>query len=200
MNDIRVILIGGSSHAGKSTVAMYLAERPGWMHVSTDRLARHPGRPWGEVGERPHVAKYYLDYSDDERLRSVLVHYRNMFPLIERLVRKHAENASEQRLVLEGSGLLPENVVRLRIPGVSAVWLAGTAEILRTRIHRESAYDRQADRARKMIDAFVERAIRFDNQMRSDVAKFDLPIVEVSEATTIDAFADQCLQQMRRLA
>lgn len=42
---MKVILIGGSSHAGKSTVAESLAAKLGWSYLSTDRLAAHPGLP-----------------------------------------------------------------------------------------------------------------------------------------------------------
>ena len=43
---IKVLLIGGTSHVGKSTIAKRLAAQLGWNHLSTDQLARHPGRPW----------------------------------------------------------------------------------------------------------------------------------------------------------
>lgn len=46
INETRVILIGGSSHAGKSTLAQALAAELGWSYGSTDKRARHPGRPW----------------------------------------------------------------------------------------------------------------------------------------------------------
>lgn len=36
----RVILIGGSSHTGKSALAEVIGARLGWRHVSTDSLAR----------------------------------------------------------------------------------------------------------------------------------------------------------------
>ena len=45
MSLIRVLLIGGPSHTGKSTLAETLAAELGWNHVSTDSMARHPGRP-----------------------------------------------------------------------------------------------------------------------------------------------------------
>ena len=35
----KVILIGGSSHVGKSTLAASLATNLSWSHISTDRLA-----------------------------------------------------------------------------------------------------------------------------------------------------------------
>lgn len=44
--ETRVILIGGASHTGKSTLAQALASHLGWNYRSTDKLARHPGRPW----------------------------------------------------------------------------------------------------------------------------------------------------------
>ena len=45
MPHIKLILIGGTSHTGKSTLARQLAEELGWNYLSTDQLARHPGRP-----------------------------------------------------------------------------------------------------------------------------------------------------------
>ena len=59
--DVNVVLIGGSSHAGKSTVSESLAATLGWEHLSTDRQAAHPGRPWRPVPEvfrqRIHVGR-----------------------------------------------------------------------------------------------------------------------------------------------
>jgi hypothetical protein len=46
MHGARVVLIGGTSNVGKSTLAQAVAERLGFEYLSTDGLARHPGRPW----------------------------------------------------------------------------------------------------------------------------------------------------------
>ena len=200
MNDIRVILIGGTSHTGKSTLAQRLATRQGWKHVSTDGLARHPGRPWGEVGARPQVVKYYLEFSDGERLRSVLAHYRNMWPLIERLVERHAIDDSTERLVLEGSALLPEHVAQLRVHAIAAIWLTGPETLVRSRIYKESDYERQTKRQQTMIDAFVARAAKFDRAMMDQVAMLALPFLEVHDDASVDNLVRECLEKMRRLA
>lgn len=57
------ILVGGSSHVGKSTFARTLASTRGWELISTDDLGRHPGRPWPSV--RPQVAEYYASLTDE---------------------------------------------------------------------------------------------------------------------------------------
>ena len=200
MDDIRVILIGGTSHTGKSTLAGRLAKRPDWTHVSTDSLARHPGRPWGATGARPHVAKHYLELSEGELLRSVLVHYRNVWPLIERLVETHATDKTAPRLVLEGSGLLPENVVLLRMPGVAAIWLTGDETLFRSRIYKESIYERQEPQQRKMIDAFVTRTENFDRTMMDAVRTLKLPFLVVRDGGSIEDLAGECMETMRTLA
>ncbi|MFE3854930.1 hypothetical protein ACFXPN_27835 [Streptomyces griseorubiginosus] len=77
MRGVRVVVIGGTSNTGKSTVAGAVAERLGFAHRSTDLLARHPGRPW-RTPERevpPHVAEHYATPAVDELIDSVLGHY-----------------------------------------------------------------------------------------------------------------------------
>ena len=81
--DLNVILVGGSSHVGKSAMSKALASKLGWDHVSTDSLARHPGRPWKPAPEKvpEHVTRHYLCLSVDELVEDVLHHYRvNVWP------------------------------------------------------------------------------------------------------------------------
>ena len=62
IDETRVILIGGSSHAGKSPLGLSLAAKFGWSYRSTDKLARHPGRPWVSANKKAipeHVAEHY---------------------------------------------------------------------------------------------------------------------------------------------
>ena len=61
MIDDRILLIGGASHVGKSTLAHSLASHLDCNYYSTDKLARHPGRPWqSEPKDIPqHVAEHY---------------------------------------------------------------------------------------------------------------------------------------------
>ena len=86
----RVILIGGSSHVGKTTLAGRLAERPGWSARSTDYLARHPGRPWRHPPDTlpPHVGEHYLSLDVEDLIASVLGHYRGLWPVVETIIRE----------------------------------------------------------------------------------------------------------------
>lgn len=79
----RLLLIGGASHVGKSTLAQSLASHLKWNCYSTDKLARHPGRPWQEGNKEipQHVARYYEQLSADELIQDVLYHYRKTVSL-----------------------------------------------------------------------------------------------------------------------
>lgn len=178
---MRVLLIGGSSNAGKSTVASILGARPGWTSWSTDKMARHPGRPWPVVGQpvKPHVAAHYGTFSQGELIRSVLTHYRNMEPLIRRLVENHRRDGD--RLVLEGSGLLPETVATFDMPDVGAIWLTARDDTFRARIHRESGYDGLDAQGRALVDAFVGRTLLYNRHMLREAEARGLPVLAVSD-------------------
>jgi 2-phosphoglycerate kinase len=177
-----ILLIGGSSHAGKSTLAARLAEARGWACRSTDKLARHPGRPWRPAGEAvpPHVAEHFGRLSTDELIGSVMAHYRGaVWPLAEALIRDHA--ARGEGLVLEGSALWPQDVAELEFRGVSAVWLTAEPDLFRRRMLSESGYAQADAPGRRLIDAFLDRTLAFDALLMAEVRRLRLPWIEVRD-------------------
>jgi 2-phosphoglycerate kinase len=165
-----VLLIGGTSNVGKSTVAEVLAARLGFEHRSTDYLARHPGRPW-RTHERevpPHVAEHYSTLSVDELIASVLAHYERLWPRIEDLIRIHTG------LVLEGSALLPARVATLSLPDTTAVWLTADDAVLQSRIRAAGDYRNATADERALMDKFLARTVRFQELVLADVHQLGL--------------------------
>lgn len=175
---VAVVLIGGTSHVGKSTVAQALAADLGWRCESTDHLARHPGRPWTAV--RPHVHEHYATLSVDELTTQQLAHYQRMWPLVEELVR--AEPAG---LVLEGSGVWPELAAGLLSGRVAAVWLTAPDAVLRDRIHAESGVDQRSADERLAVRKFVGRTVQYQDRMRAAVDRLGLAMVDVGATTPV---------------
>jgi 2-phosphoglycerate kinase len=181
MQDVRVVLIGGTSHTGKSSVARAVAERLGFDCRSTDLLARHPGRPW-RTPERevpPHVAEHYATLGVDELIRSVLDHYARLWPTIEELITDRV-NGDGTGLVLEGSALWPSRVGGLTVPGTRAVWLKADDAVLRERMRASARYDEATDEERYLVDRFLARAERFQTLMTRDADGHGLTRVDVS--------------------
>ena len=73
--NVAVLVIGGTSHTGKSTLGHSLASDLGWRYLSTDIIARHPGRPFRGDGKVPsHVQAHYLNHTTHELIDNVVLH------------------------------------------------------------------------------------------------------------------------------
>lgn len=173
MNGVRVVLIGGTSNVGKSTVGQVVAEKLEFTYRSTDRLARHPGRPWRTPDREvpPHVAEHYASLTVDELIASVLDHYERLWPRIEELIRAHATGPG---LVLEGSALLPARVARLEAAHTAAVWLTADDTVVRDRVRAAGHYAEATSAERLLMDKFLARAARFQEIIRVDVDAWGL--------------------------
>ncbi|WP_328285899.1 hypothetical protein [Streptomyces sp. A1-5] len=162
MRGVRVVLTGGTSNVGKSTVAQVVAERLGFAYRSTDQLARHPGRPWRTV-ERAvpeHVAEHYASLPVDELITSVLDHYARLWPRIEELATAHAAGAegAATGLALEGSALRPGRVAGLTVPRVAAAWLtAEQPSVVRARVRTAGRHAAATSAERHLMDMSPSR-------------------------------------------
>ncbi len=188
---LRVILIGGPSNVGKSTLARSLASTLGWPSTSTDTLGRHPGRPWGHV--RPHVAEHYLSLSPDELFEAVLRHYASIWPNIQSLITTHACDPSAECLVLEGSALWPESVATVRLDAVGALWLTASDGFLRERIYKASRFERASLREQTMIDKFLGRVHRYNQRMMQALPRLGLPWINVEETAPLEQLTTRAL-------
>lgn len=181
---------------GKSTLAQSLASHLRWNYCSTDKLARHPGRPWqAKSKEIPkHVADYYQLLSVDELIEDVIHHYRkNVWLLIEDIVTFHATDTSSEKLVMEGSALLPESVITLNFDNIATIWLTASNEFLRQRIYFASQYETKSPYERMLVDKFLERNGLYNERIIDAVNRLGLISLNVEGASTVNELMSMCL-------
>ncbi|MER7703819.1 hypothetical protein ABTX81_13065 [Kitasatospora sp. NPDC097605] len=188
---LRVVLIGGTSNAGKSTVARLVAERLGFEYRSTDTLARHPGRPWPVPGREvpPHVAEHYRTLTVDELITSVLDHYARLRPRIAELVTERAGSSDGPGLVLEGSALWPAGVAPLVGPGTAALWLTADEAVLRARIRRDGRYAGATEDGRYLMDTFLARSVRYQELMLAELDRLGLARLDAGDGRSAERLA-----------
>ncbi|MEZ4866884.1 MAG: hypothetical protein R3C14_36520 [Caldilineaceae bacterium] len=194
--DLRVIVIGGPSNAGKSTLAQSLAQTLGWVYRATDGLGRYPGRPWitQEGPFPPHLVEHYSSLSVEELFEGVRNHYMSMWPKIKALITDHATDCSLEPLVLEGSAIWPETVMTLELEQVAAIWLAPSDQLLQNRIHQASRFAEASARDQAIIQKFVGRALLYNQSMRDAVKRFGLATLAVAETATVEELTTRCLE------
>ncbi|MFB4297450.1 hypothetical protein [Actinomadura sp. NTSP31] len=194
MGEVRVVLIGGTSNTGKSTIAAAVADELGFEHRSTDYLARHPGRPW-RTPERevpPHVADHYATLTTDELIRSVLDHYERLWPRIAEIVTDHAAGPG-RGLVLEGSALWPARVAELAVPHTAAVWFTADPAVLRARVHALGHYAEATPEERHLMDRFLARTERYQTLMLDAVDRLGLARIDTGTGRSVPELAGTVL-------
>ncbi|MFJ6706742.1 MULTISPECIES: hypothetical protein [unclassified Streptomyces] len=196
MRDVRVILIGGTSNVGKSTVAQVVAEKVGFECLSTDGLARHPGRPWRtpEWDVPAHVAEHYGSLTVDELITSVLDHYESLWPRIEELITvRAADDRGSAGLVLEGSALWPVRVARLQVPHTAAVWLTADESLVRSRIRTAGCYEAARGKEQVLMDKFLARSVRYQRIMSDAVDRLAMDRIDAGDGRSVAELADAVL-------
>lgn len=200
-SETRVILIGGTSHVGKSTLGRSLANKLDWNYISTDSLAKHPGRPWVNAHTevvKDHVAKHYKNLSVDVLLLDVLSHYQqNVLPQIETLVKTHILNLSSKGLLLEGSAIYPKFVKYLvDTKTVRGIWLTASDRTLQNRIYRESNFYHVSLKEKYLIQKFLARTTLYNRRIKKDLENLKLEYIDVESVTTLDELVEKCLKQI----
>lgn len=172
-----------------------MAEKLGWSHLSTDSLARHPGRPW-RVGPKfvpEHVADHYRTLTVDELFADVLQHYKRIWPEIETLIRTVAAQRSMDHLVLEGSALWPEFVVDLGLENVKAVWLTTSDRDFEERIYQSSQFELATEVEKYLIQKFLERTLLYNQRMVMAISQLNLRYNLVEENGPVERLVEKCL-------
>ncbi|MFI9781372.1 hypothetical protein ACIHCV_43360 [Streptomyces sp. NPDC051956] len=191
-----MVLIGGTSNVGKSTVAHAVAEKLGFECLTTDGLARHPGRPWRtpEWEVPAHVAEHYGSLTVDELITSVLGHYDRLWPRIEELITTYAaEGHGRTGLVLEGSALWPVRVARLQVPRTAAVWLTTDDAVVRARVHAAGRYEAATEAERRLMDKFLARTERYQTLMIDALDRLGMDRIDAGGGRSVTELADSVL-------
>ncbi|MGV3549622.1 hypothetical protein [Rhizobium sp.] len=172
---------------GKSTFAGRVAALLGSDLISTDDLARHPGRPWPTV--RPEVVEHYLKLSDETIHWFLKVHHENLWPRIEQMIEMRRQTA--RPFILEGSALRPEYMARIDRSVVLPLLLYCDNALLRNRMIEGSRLADADNVAAAVIRKFIERSLR-DNEDMLDVAhRMQIRCIDVGVPGAIDTLVQE---------
>ena len=185
------ILIAGSSHVGKSTFAARLTKALGWSLISTDSLARHPGRPWPTV--RPAVAEFYSSLSPETIHWFLKVHHENIWPLIREKIEGHIHDG--RQFICEGSALRPEYLTTLNTSSTECVCLYADDDFLLSRMRNEAGYDHVDSSLRYIIDKFIERSLRDNSGLKASALSNHIRLVNAADMIEVNQSYEQLLQQ-----
>ena len=145
-----------------------------------------------------HVAQHYLELSVSELIADVLRHYKvNVWPQVEALAKAASTDTSSEGIVIEGSALWPDSVVTLDLANVAAIWLTASDAVFKQRIRVASQYKTKSQRARTMVDKFLQRTLVYNAHMMQAIRRHDLVSINVDGAC-VSELSWTCLSLLGR--
>lgn len=188
------ILIAGTSHVGKSTFAARLTKVLGWDLISTDTLARHPGRPWPTL--RPAVAEFYSSLSPETIHWFLKVHHENTWPLVRQKIDSFRHN--RRYFICEGAALRPEYLAMLSTNPTECICFYADEDFLLNRMRSEAAYDLARRSLRHIIDKFIERSLRDNEELKASAQRNNIKLVNAADTIEVNELYEQLLQQANK--
>ena len=176
-----IILIGGSSHVGKTLIAQKLLERTHYPYVSLDHLKM------GFI----RTGKTELTVEDDYKMRYFL------WPFAAEMIKTAIEN--DQNMIVEGCYIPGEWKAYFSSEYLSKIYctfITMSEEYLRAN------FDKVAGKAsvieKRLDDApDLERLILCSKEFKEDCQKYNIPNLEITADTVYDAnvLADRILKE-----
>lgn len=177
------LLITGTSHVGKTTLATLLAEKVGYETYHTDKLGRHPGRPWPKM--RNFIEDYYSSLQASTVFKLLLIHHQNMWPNIQSLIES---KAFREGAILEGSALRPEYIHSQIGPTLKGVCLTADELFISNRIRKSCKYETLSVAHQKVVDGFVERSLLDDREQVLRAKELGIRCLKVDEPGILEDF------------
>jgi len=181
-----IILLGGSSHVGKTLIAQKLLERTQIPYVSLDHLKM----AWIRSGRTD------LTVEDDFKMRYFL------WPFAAEMIKTAIEN--NQNMIMEGCYIPgewresflkdPENAKQNYLSKIYCTFITMSEEYLRANIETVAGKASVIEK-RPEEELDLERLISCSKEFKSACQKNNIPNFEISSDTPYDAdaFADQIL-------
>ena len=178
------LLITGTSHVGKSSLATGISKVHDIELLQTDKLGRHPGRPWPRV--KPFIGEFFGKLSAETVFQFLLIHHQNMWRYVEPLIQNKMTEG--KGFVFEGCALRPEYIDPLLGESLQAVCLTADDAFITDRIHASSEFETLAAEHQRIVSAFIDRSLR-DNALQAEkAAEYGIPCVDVSDPDALQAF------------
>lgn len=203
-----VILIGGVSGAGKTTLGKALANRLGAERLTVDDLAAgargittaesHPGlHGMTQAVTGLNWIEYCISRSVEQLTSDATAEHLAMWPAVQGVIRLHASKGPQ--IVIDGWYFRPEMISELDNDNVASFWLVAKREVLE---ERERNFDegRNSSDAERFLANFLGRSYWYNDLIEEQAKRFDLPILYQDGSRTPDDLVDAVMEHLEQVA
>jgi 2-phosphoglycerate kinase len=195
MDCSHVLWLGGAPDSGKTTIAMKLAER---YQLQIYHYDRHDLDHHQRLAMTNPVYELFLAASLDERwitpdpedlFQRMLASFRDRFSL---LIEDLVALPREQRIIVEGFGLLPELLALIQVDPARALWLVPTQAFKLASMQRRNkpSFGAQvSDPERAKLNVLMRDQL-LTEFLKEQVSKYGYSLHEVDGSRTVYEMVD----------
>jgi hypothetical protein len=189
--------VGGSPCSGKTSIANLLADQYGLVVYHVDEMFdEHQRRITRE--KQPNLYKWtHTPWNDlwmqskERLLEEVIGCYDEQFEIIVRDLR---ERPSKGRILVEGSGLLPNRVAGILNKREQGIWIVPTERFQLVRYRARGEWVEgilgECDDPEGAYRNWMDRDVAFGRWVREQTRELGLEVLEVSGQRTIESNAE----------
>jgi 2-phosphoglycerate kinase len=189
-----ILWMGGSPCSGKTSIADLLVEQYSLVVYHVDEMFDvHRRRLTPE--KQPNLYKWthtpwndLLMQSTERLLEEAIGCYDEQFEMIARDL---GARSSRERILVEGSSLLPDRVAEMLRAREQAIWIVPTERFQRLRYRERGAWVggilRECEDPEHAYRNWMDRDVAFGRWIRRRAGELDLEVLEVSGERTMES-------------
>jgi 2-phosphoglycerate kinase len=197
-----VILIGGASGAGKTTLASALASRLGSDSMSADDLFiaaktfttphTHPGM---HVMNVPNYIDYFTNSTVDKLTADATEQHQAFWPVIERVIRFRL--LEHRPIVIDGWFFRPKWISELNLDNVRSFWLVADSQVLEKREREQGTWERSSN-PEQMIQNHLGRSYWYNDLIRRQAEELGSEILHQDGTVSVDSLCDTIVDRLEQ--
>lgn len=192
LNNIKVILIGGSPMSGKTTLAIKLAAKYEYGCISTDDI----GEIIGTVSEVDPMKnfdyrEYYISKSIEDLINDIFLYHRRLWPSIKHLIEIHSNWSSP--IIIEGWALYPNLVKLIENDNLRTIWLVSDEDVLEQRLLSHKDFYRGSSDEQKMITNYLLRSLWHNETIFQQVNELNHDLIRVTKDLSEESLVEKAI-------
>ena len=190
MTKPKVILIGGCSGAGKTTLGRALAARWDYASLAIDDLGiavkavtspeTHPGL---HVMNKPNYLHYFTHSPVEKLIADADLQHQAIWPAVESTIRNHASWGMP--IVIDGWHMRPEWTESLGLENVSSHWIVIEPKVLEARERQNVEFLSGSDNPEQMLKRFLARCLWSNDLLLDQAISHDCHVLRQDGTQTV---------------
>ncbi|GJM41023.1 MAG: hypothetical protein DHS20C20_13050 [Ardenticatenaceae bacterium] len=197
----KLILIGGTPGAGKTTLGKALAVKLGVTSLTIDDLVTavigvttpetHPGIHALRKG--PHT-EYYTNSSVDQLIADATLRHKGTWPMVQQLINKYVN--LKRGIVIDGWHIRPKWVADLKQKNVWAGWIVIDPDVLEARERQNEAWLKGSTDPERMFANFMGRSLWYNSLVKEQAETLQMNILYQDGSKSVEELCQIVLGEL----